>query len=227
MARDNNSNNWTNRARHPHTPRRRAGGGQGGRGGAGLGTLTPAQRGAIAATASKAYRAQSDLDLVDGLSFDDWRRIEAVCACGKTISQANQRDFLKLQAHFFDLAGDKRGFVRNVAKANAKADRPTTETPERAGQLRHQIAQALGAHHLAMVAQGREEEEIGWSYVHSIAQAKHKTPLAELDATQAEQMLCTIVNRINAKEGKGQTTNRNKKQRSSGTKNPADPPKQS
>lgn len=42
-------------------------------------------------------------------SFDAWRVEQAYRACGARISTAFQRHFLKLRAHFRDLAGNVRG----------------------------------------------------------------------------------------------------------------------
>lgn len=176
-------------------------------------------------TAKKAFSRQESLGLVDDLSFDDWRRVESVACCGKRVSQATQRDFLKLDAHFSKLAGLHARHALKTAKRLPKARERKENTPEKAEQYRHLIAQELGMHYKVMRAKAKaarpvgEEPTpeqigaIGWPYVHKIAANKFKgTPLEKLDAIQTEQLLYTIRNRIAAKEGREEVAGRNKKQ---------------
>lgn len=67
--------------------------------------LSTKQKTALGMLARRGFLIAQQHDLTDGVSFNDWRKAEAVAACGRSISEAFNKDFEPLEDHFRKLAG--------------------------------------------------------------------------------------------------------------------------
>ncbi len=201
------------------------------------GNMKPAEIQALAITARKAFDFQRDLgNLDDAVKFDDWRREQVLEAVGKPgLSACDHHDFLPVRAHFGLLAGKDEAALDDLLKTGKVKDHGELEdTYENRRNKVHLIREAIGyhvilaetpeaavapkdlAHWQAIRASGGPIRE-GYALV--VARNKHKIQPRSIDelsdrltARQLEQLLFTITNRINAKEGRGKRSNRNQSQ---------------
>lgn len=148
--------------------------------------LTKAQKTAIAIKAGEAYKLLASLDLVGGLSANDWRRAEVKQLTGKdSTTLCNQLHYVPLFNHFCTLLG-----------AHHKQD--NTYTP-RAKSI-YNISQAMGRWELSNM------------YLFAIIQDKFPQKLegyqpadsweaitSKLTDNELQQVLFTINNRGRAK----------------------------
>lgn len=163
----------------------------------------------------EAWQAQTNAYATD-LNLTDWRHEQVFAAVKKKgLSVCGQRDYRALENHFLTAAG--RGNF-NKAVLAGKAYRAATEedTYHARSVQRHLILAALTAHGEAMAELGRTDC-ITAAYVETIAMSQHKVSYENLNALtlpQLKKLLYTVRNRIAAREGRGERSNRNKKQRS-------------
>jgi hypothetical protein len=94
-------------------------------------TLPPAERAASGSAPLTKHQRQSLAMLArrgwskfgSGRPFDQWRHHESIRVCGRRISEAAQRDFLTLRAHFLDLAGQSAAALRTHLEADSEPHR--------------------------------------------------------------------------------------------------------
>ncbi len=189
------------------------------------GTLTKKQKWTLLDYARKAYAAHQQADLTDGLKFDAWRKREVMAAVGKDgLTACSNSDFLGVKGHFQTLAGDLAGAFDSALKSGKPTDHAAPgDTTEARRQLVHTIATRLEGHiaaggtinvgyvvHLARQKTRRRDLTLGTDW---------KSGLAErCTVQQLTQIRDTLINRINAADGKGDPATRNKSQKSPATK---------
>lgn len=207
------------------------------------GNMKPAEIKPLVMAARKAFDRQSAAGLVDdGETFDAWRHRECMNAVRKPgITACNHEDFRPLLAHFQTLAGDDGSAFQNLMKSGRASDTAAPgDTHESRRILAHQIAEALEAHadlakadptHLAPEIAARRAaidakgSTVGVGYLVWLVRQKTRRPDLQLGqdwqsgladrctARQLAEIRNTVINRINAVEGVGKTSSRNKAQR--------------
>ncbi len=166
--------------------------------------------------AQQTYRARSKLG-IEQPAFDEWRAQElrdvAKVDSFKILPNAK---FMKVRNHFRHLRGASALGNSYDAKRQSRERGDTLETRQ---QQMYLIAQALGEHARIMETKMMQSATITVGYLLTIARAKNKgqtigdiDDLVKLPTSRLEQLLFTIKNRIAAKEGRGDKSNRNKGQ---------------
>lgn len=196
---------------------------------AGDGPLSAKQLKCLVTEARKTFDALSNMGNISD-TFDSWRH--------SVIYQAVRREGLKMcqSSHYRKLLSTFRA-MRGAADPGgspAKHRRQSREggdTGERREQLMFLLAHELAAH-AKRVENPQTPEEVKWAamastkggviteaYLLSIARAKnggttlHDTEcLIKLTSARLEELVFTLRNRIAAREGRGETAQRNKKQ---------------
>ena len=56
-------------------------------------------------------------------AFDTWRREQSIRSCGRRITEATQRDYLGLKAHFLDLLGESGQALNTLLRAESEPAR--------------------------------------------------------------------------------------------------------
>jgi len=204
------------------------------------GNMKPGEIQALAITARQAFDFQRELgNLDDGVAFDAWRREQVQEAVGKPgLSACNHGDFLPVRAHFALLAGrDEKALDDLMRSGQVKDHGAPDDTHEGRRNVVHLIREAVGFH--VILAESSEGEvsakdlaawkalradpkgPIREGYVIFVAKTKFKVQARSIDdlserltVAQLKQLHFTIVNRINAKEGRGEKHERNKSQAS-------------
>ena len=141
--------------------------------------LTPKQRGALGCLGAKAYRRAITFASTDDLPQKEWIRREARGQVGCTISEASNRHYKKLKAHFAVLAGE-------AAQAYEAAVTDSTEQ-EHADTARHLIREHLAKHNTPE------------SYAETICRDRFRTSLKFATASQLSAVLMTVKARMRAK----------------------------
>ncbi len=163
----------------------------------------------------EAWSFQERQYATDGLNLTEWRHEQVQKLLGKPgLSACVNMDYRKLKSHFELMAG--KGNFNNIILAGTptRASAPQDTYQNRQTKVKL-IFDSLLDHGRRMAMAGRAEECITAPYVEAIARAKFKLPQADLHkltAMQLDQLLYTVRNRITAKEGRGDTKNRNKSQ---------------
>lgn len=166
--------------------------------------------------AQDTYRQRAKLG-IEQPAFDEWRAAElrnvAKVDSFKILPNAK---FMKVRNHFRNLRGAAALGNSYEAKRQSKERGDTLETRQ---QQMYLIAQALGNHARFMEMKNLQAATITVGYLLTIARAKNKAhtiqdidDLVKLPTSRLEQLLYTIRNRIAAKEGRGDKSNRNKGQ---------------
>ena len=164
----------------------------------------------------EAFEYQQRHHATDDLNVHEWRHEQcAKCVGQPRLSKCNNSHYRKLKAHFEVMAG--RGSFNNIILAGT----PTTgSAPDDTYQNRQikvkLIFDSLLEHGRRMTMAGKGEQCITAVYVETIARSKFKlaqVDLHKLTARQLDQLLYTVRNRMNAKEGRGDAAKRNKSQR--------------
>ncbi|MFU8894668.1 MAG: hypothetical protein ACNA8L_13690 [Luteolibacter sp.] len=179
------------------------------------GNLKPAEIRPLIMAARSAYNRQLELGLIDRCDdFNTWRHAQTEAAVGKPgFSACVHADYRPLMAHFKILSGDDAGAFNDLTHTGPAGLTPD-DTHEERRIIAHHIAQAIREHQIG-------GGKIGIGYV--VAIARHKTRRPELTLTgdlesaladrcnvaQLAQIRSTIINRINAADGRGHTTDRN------------------
>lgn len=110
----------------------------------------------------------------------DFRREEAIAACGMRISAATQRQWAALKAHFQDMAGQPGPAFRTLIRDNGNAKRVAM----------HKLEQACRQQNLAL------------GYAAAICRTQNRCELADASAPQIWRLVFTINNRGRAKQRK-------------------------
>lgn len=182
----------------------------------------------LAREAQQTHRALTNMGVVTD-SFDDWRHAQVwACVRREGLRDCDGSHYMRLLGHFRELRGEKTvGYVSNKRQSREGGD-----TLERRQQLIHQLAYELG-HHARKVDKPATPLEqrcadhaiakggkIGEQYLVKIAAAKNPGQsiadvgdFIKLPASRLEQVLYTLRNRIAAREGRGDATKRDKKQK--------------
>lgn len=177
--------------------------------------------------AQKTHRALSRMGVVTDI-FDDWRHAQVwACVRREGLSKCLSSHYRKLLIHFRAL----RGETTMGAEGGRKWSSEGGDTGERREQLLAALAAELGQHARRVDKPATEAEcrmaahaigkggVITEAYLLAIAKAKNPGQtlvdagcLLKLPASRLEQLLYTLRNRIAAREGRGETKNRNKNQ---------------
>jgi hypothetical protein len=202
------------------------------------GNMKPGEIQALAITARQAFDFQMELGNLDaGTKFDAWRRDQVMEAVGKSgLSKCNHADFLPVRAHFALLAGKDEKALNDLMRTGQVKDHGAPEDTHEARRQRvHTIREKIGFHVILAEtpeAQVSQKELNAWrciqadpkgpireGYAIYVAKMKFKIQPRSIDelsdrltVAQLDQLLFTIVNRINAKEGRGEKHERNKGQ---------------
>lgn len=194
--------------------------------------LSARQKAVISQTARAAFDFQDRAGLVDGFGsdskrFEAWRRDQQAAAVGiSSLRECGNNHYRTLMAHFLCLAGkDDSAFRLQVKTGRVKDHGAPEDTHENRETRRALILQALLDHAhrcdpahaqhdpAAAAASASKGGIITSGYVITLAKAKCRgRSLDSLTATQLDQILYTIKNRIAAREGRGSSATRNKSQ---------------
>lgn len=194
--------------------------------------LTVAQKKTLSIKARQAYDFQDNLGLID-IEADTatarhkaWKAAQLMEAVGQTtLLDCTNSDFRPIENHFNALMGKvskkKTGPVNRRGKKPDKSD-----THESRQEVRALIIQALEDHARKVMHPVTAEDKrcsecalekggiITAKYVEALAAGKFRNKrLRDLTTHDLRQLHYTVVNRITAREGRGQTRNRNKSQR--------------
>lgn len=189
--------------------------------------LSARQLKSLVTEANKTHRALRQMGVVTDC-FEDWRHAQVwACVRREGLTKCLGSHYKKLLNHFRAL----RGAPTSGADTGKRQSREGGDTLQRREQLMHAMAAELG-HHARRVENPQTEQEtrlaaiasmkggvINEAYLMTIAKAKNPgQPLADvgdlikLPASRLEQLFYTLRNRIAAREGRGETKNRNKNQ---------------
>jgi hypothetical protein len=166
--------------------------------------------------AKQAYDYQLRNGGIDFETADQWRHAQVMeCVGMPGLRACHNGHYRALVNHFARMAGKIVSYDAQIL-----AGKPTrASAPEDTYQNRQieatLILESIMDHADRMRKKGRTDI-ITAAYVEKIAAAKFKTThgeLRHLTVEQLSQLLFTVRNRINAREGKGDSDNRNKKQR--------------
>lgn len=186
------------------------------------GNMKPTEIKPLVIAARKAFDHQEQLGLTDGLDFNTWRHDQVMAAVGQPgLTACSHADFRPLMAHFKVLSGDDAGAFQDLMHTGpATGHGDPTDTHEERRIVAHHIVQAIREHQAA-------GGTIGIGYVVAIARHKTRRPNLTLNnecfeaaladrctVSQLRQIRSTIVNRIAAAEGRGDTKARNRSQAS-------------
>lgn len=193
--------------------------------------LSQKQKTVLAREAQKTHRALSNMGIVTD-SFDDWRHAQVwACVRREGLTKCDGSHYTKLLGHFRELRGESTvGYVSGTKRQSREGG----DSLDRRQQLIHQLAHELG-HHARKVDKPETPLEqrcaahaiekggkIGEDYLVKVAAAKNPGQsiadagdLIKLPASRLEQLLYTMRNRIASREGRGDSRNRDKKQKSS------------
>lgn len=160
--------------------------------------------------------AQQRGAIEDGVKFDDWRYAQQEEACGvASLREANQSHYLHLRGKWFTILGNLEQAFYDFMNGG--------EQNERTRQLKWRLAGAA-----AVLSDGIREEKArvqivldeaqaaveAWNYTRALCADKfQRRRIDQLDADELEELCFTVINRANAKLGKGKAEHRNKRQR--------------
>jgi hypothetical protein len=125
--------------------------------------LTKTQRQTLAMLARQAYDLLSGHGVID-TGFDAWRHAECIKACNFRITEAANRHYLAISAHFYNLMGKSGVAFKKVLKAQTES---------------HQWA-------MTKLKQECQEAGVSLSYPRAIAINKYKT--GDLDSLTDKQL---------------------------------------
>lgn len=179
--------------------------------------LSSVQVKALCALASKAYRVAKARGSIDySLGGEDFRRAGQLEAAGvESLKKATQEHYLSIKGKWFTVLGNLEEAFYCFLNSSAEHE----ATRQMRWRLMGQVALLAEGIQQARVRDGfpalPDSEAAGqaWAYTASLARDKFSKRLDDLDADQLEQLGFTVVNRANAKRGRGNPSNRNKSQR--------------
>lgn len=191
--------------------------------------VSPQQLKALIVEAQQTYRAltKNGIDLPE---FDDWRKdVLSACVRIESFRAVRNSQFPKVRDRFRELRGAPALGFGNPARRQSREEGDTLAQRE---QRMYLIAAALGDHARVVEKPATDRERtasehalkkggyIGIPYLVSIAAAKNRgqaiedlDDLIKLPVSRLKQLLFTIRNRIATREGRGENSGRNKKQR--------------
>lgn len=191
--------------------------------------LSKKQLAVLIREAMNTHRALSKMGIVTD-TFDDWRHATVWATVRREgLSKCDGSHYLKLLGTFREMRGESTiGYVSGTRRQSREGG----DTLDRRQQLMHQIAHELG-HHARRVDRPLNAAEakcadhaiqkggkIGEEYLVKVAAAKNPGQaiadvgdLIKLPASRLEQLLYTMRNRIAAREGRGDSAKRDKKQK--------------
>lgn len=190
--------------------------------------LSKKQLTTLAIEANKTHRVLSNMGITTDTA-DDWRH-EQVRACVRKegLSQCSSSHYRKLLIHFRSL----RGETTMGSDGGKKWSHEGGDTEERRCQLIGALARELGEHARRVEKPATIEESrlaayavtkggaLGEAYLMAMAKAKNPGQsledvgcLIKLPASRLEQLLWTLRNRIASREGRGDSSKRNKGQK--------------
>lgn len=204
------------------------------------GNISPEEIQPLIIAAREAYAVQDP-----GISFDEWRPEEVMAAVGRTgITACDHGHFCDLMGHFKTAAGKDDEALGWFLKSSKNTERQIAwsiaEILTQHIALAHSTVEALTAatppRKLKTLLAAREalldhpEGPLNFGYLLSIVREKTRRPdltlgtdlaasLAErCDKIQLTQIRFTLVNRRNEREGRGNTSDRNRSQNSDAAK---------
>lgn len=130
--------------------------------------LSPSQRSGLAMLAKKAWQKWGR-----GENEHAWRHAQSITAVGKRITEAGQRDFLRLRAHFLDLAGQSGAALNVLLKAENEPQRIAL----------HKLTRECSQRGLPL------------AYPEAICKRQYRCTLAEASAQQIWRLVFTVRNR--------------------------------
>lgn len=196
--------------------------------------LSNRQKAALASLARRAFEHQDNLGLVEAegkstsARFGNWRHAQTMEAVGiSSLRECGNNHYRKIRAHFLLLLGEwDESFATTMRTGKVWQKGPDSDTHEKREEYRALMLESLIRHgrrcdprsadYNADVAArvAAKGGMIHHGYVIALAKDKCKgKPLDTLTAHQLFQILCTLNNRISAREGRGSAGSRNKKQR--------------
>jgi len=183
-------------------------------------TFTPLsnqQKARLSILAKQAWMlAQKRGAIEDGVTFDQWRYDQQKEACSvASLRDADQSHFLPLRGKWFVILGNLELAFYDMLNAG--------DLPEKTRQMKWRLIgfvailadgiQAEKARIKVMVEADQAAKE-AWNYTLALAKDKYSGRRVESLGPDELQQLChTVVNRANAKLGKGSAETRNKSQR--------------
>ncbi len=189
--------------------------------------LTNDQKARLSILAKEAWSiAQARGAIEDGVKFDAWRYTQQLEACGvASLRDANQAHFLPLRGKWFTIIGNLELAFYDLLNAG--------EQNEKARQMKWRLIgfvavladgiRAEKARIQIMIDEPQAAKE-AWSYTLALATDKGRgRRLESFGPDELEQLCHTVINRANAKLGKGKAENRNKSQRSKPKTPPEEP----
>ncbi len=169
----------------------------------------------IAITA--AYKYQMGMGVIDHQTIDQWRHEQVMeCVGCDGLRACNNSHYRKLVIHFERAQGKMVSWDRHILAGKPTREHAEEDTFQNRDTKRALIHKDLQAHAAEMARRGEPDRTITALYVESLARAKFQATqqqLAHLTVDQLRQLLITVRNRIAAREGRGNTKNRNKSQR--------------
>ena len=129
------------------------------------------QRQSLARLARRAW--DKHLAWHNSTAFDTWRREQSIRSCGRRITEATQRDYLGLKAHFLDLLGESGQALNTLLRAESEPAR-------------------IAAFKLNRLLVGLR---LNRAYAEKICFCKFGCSLAEASASQIWKVFFTVKNR--------------------------------
>lgn len=188
--------------------------------------LTNDQKARLSILAKEAWAiAQGRGAVEDGVKFDDWRYTQQIEACGvASLRDANQSHFLNIRGKWFTIIGNLERAFYDLLTAGDQNEK-TRQMKWRLMGFVAVLADGIRAEKARIqiiIAEPLAAKE-AWSYTLALAADKGQGRRLESFGPDDLQQLChTVMNRANAKLGKGRPENRNKKQRLKRVSKPAE-----
>jgi len=203
------------------------------------GLLSADQKATLCQLARQAFDHQDALGLIDvagssdNARFQAWRRAEQLRAVGiDSLTECRNSHYRTLRGHFNVLLGREDKGFRDFTRTGRVRDRgPVEDTHEAREMWRKKILDELLAHgrrcdpaspdfDAAIACVVKEKGRITAHYIVQIAKRQNAgKDLGSLPADKLRLIYYTCRNRIAAREGRGETADRNKGQR--GKKQPS------
>lgn len=189
--------------------------------------LTNDQKARLSILAKEAWAiAQGRGAVEDGVKFDDWRYTQQLEACGvASLRDANQSHFLNLRGKWFTVIGNLELAFYDLLNAGEQNEK-TRQMKWRLMGFVAVLADGIKAEkaRIQIVIDEAQAAKEAWSYTLALAADKGQgRRLESFGPDDLEQLCHTVINRANAKLGKGRPENRNKSQRAGKrAKKPAD-----
>lgn len=171
----------------------------------------------LCALASQAFKAAKARGAVpDDMTADEWRREGQMEAAGvASLKLATQEHYLAIKGKWFTVLGNLEEAFYCFLNASAEHEATRQMRWRLMGQVAL-LADGIQHRHFIETSVRLADDESArqaWAYTKSLARDKGGKSLESLDADALEQLGFTVVNRANAKRGKGDSMKRNKSQR--------------